>query len=70
MVRLCGPAEAIEQRLRLRHEARPDELAWHLARRVELDSILDAACVADADVSIGERTPHEIATELLQLIEW
>ncbi|HEU5007639.1 MAG TPA: hypothetical protein VFT67_11730 [Jatrophihabitantaceae bacterium] len=69
VVRLLGAASTIEQRLSMRHMHSPEELAWHLARRAELDSILDAAQVSDADIVIAERTPT-VATEVLQLAGW
>jgi ribose 1,5-bisphosphokinase PhnN len=68
VVRLVAATETVDQRLRTRHHESPDALAWHLARQAELDSILDAARVADADVVIGGRTPKEIAADVLQLI--
>ena len=36
----------------------------------ELDTILDAARVADADVATDSRTPMDVAAEVLRLIGW
>lgn len=70
VVRLLGAPSTVEPRLRARHRDSPEDLAWHLARRAELDSILDAAHVSDADVAIADRTPVEVAAEVLQLAGW
>lgn len=70
VMRLLGTASTIDLRLRTRHRDSPEDLAWHLARRSELDAILDAAHVSDADVVIGEREPAELATEALRLAGW
>lgn len=70
VVRLLGAASTIEQRLRTRHHDSPEDLAWHLTRRSELDAILDAAHVSDADVIIDDRTPADVAAEALQRAEW
>lgn len=70
VVRLRGETSTIEQRLRMRHSDSPGELAWHLARRAELDSILDVAQVSDADVAIADRMPADVAAEVLQLAGW
>jgi hypothetical protein len=70
VVRLLGAPLTVEQRLRTRHLDSPEELAWHLARRAELDSILDAAHVSDADIVIAERPPRAVAAEVLQLAGW
>ncbi len=65
----CAPA-VLASRLRDRHLEEPAELAWHLDRAPELDAILDAARVADADVATDSRTPMDVAGEVLRLIGW
>lgn len=68
--RLHAQPAALTSRLRARHLDEPAELAWHLTRAPELDAILDAADVADADVTTDARTPAEVATEVIRLIGW
>lgn len=68
--RLHAPPAVLASRLRDRHLEEPAELAWHLDRAPELDAILDAARVADADVATDSRTPMDVAAEVLRLIGW
>ena len=70
MCRLHAPPAVLASRLRDRHLDEPAELAWHLDRAPELDAILDAARVADADVATDSRTPMDVAAEVLRLIGW
>ncbi len=57
--RLHATPAVLASRLRTRHLEEPAELAWHLDRAPELDAILDAARVADADVDTDSRTPMD-----------
>ena len=70
MCRLHAPLAVVASRLRDRHLEEPAELTWHLDRAPELDTILDAARVADADVATDSRTPMDVAAEVLRLIGW
>jgi adenylylsulfate kinase len=68
--RLRIPLAVMQTRLRQRHAADPAGLAWHLARAGQLDSILDAADVADVELSIDERTLPEVAADVIAAIGW
>ena len=68
--RLRIPLAVMQTRLRQRHAADPAGLAWHLARAGQLDSILDAADVADVELSIDERTLPEVAARVIAAIGW
>jgi hypothetical protein len=70
VVRLCGELSLIQRRLRERHRDDAGQRAWHLERCLELDAILDQACVSDADVDIGGRTPLQIAADVVSLALW
>lgn len=65
LVRLLAEADETQRRLRARHAADPDGLAWHLARRGELEAVLDAAALPGATIRTDGRTPREVATEAL-----
>ena len=69
VVRLVGSAAVVEPRLRVRHVADPEGLAWHLRRRGELDAVLDAADVADAVVAVDGLTPREVADVVLRALD-
>jgi adenylylsulfate kinase len=68
--RLRVPLEVLQARLRQRHAADPAGLARHLARARQLDSILDAADIADVELSIDQRTVPEVAGEVCAAIGW
>jgi adenylylsulfate kinase len=64
-VRLLGTAAWVVPRLRARHVGDPEGLAWHLDRRGELDAVLDAAAVADAEVRVDGLAPPAVAEAVL-----
>jgi adenylylsulfate kinase len=68
--RLRVPLAVMQSRLRQRHAADPAGLAWHMARAGQLDSILDAADIADVELSTDDRTVPEIAAEVAAAIGW
>jgi len=68
--RLRVPLAVLQTRLRQRHAVDPTGLAWHLARAGQLDSILDAADVADVELSADQRTVPEVAAEIAAAIGW
>lgn len=70
VVRLVGAAEVVEPRLRARHVGDPEGLAWHLQRRGELDAVLDAAAVADAEVAVDGLDPDAVAAAVLVAAGW
>ena len=68
--RLRASPDIVANRLRERHPDEPAELAWHLERAPELDAILDAAHIAEADVTTDTRTPMAVAADVLRAINW
>ncbi|SDT43448.1 Adenylylsulfate kinase [Friedmanniella luteola] len=70
VVRLLGAAAVVEPRLRARHSDDPEGLAWHLHRRGELDAVLDAAAVADADVRVDGLSRGAVADAVLRAAGW
>ncbi|WP_348789077.1 hypothetical protein [Leifsonia sp. NPDC080035] len=65
LVRLRADPGVTERRLRARHSADPDGLDWHLARRGELEAVLDGAGLPDTTVTTDDRTPRQVAEEAL-----
>jgi len=57
VIRLDASIEAIQERLRNRHEPDSPELSWHLHRSVELNEILTEARLEAHVVAIGRRGP-------------
>ena len=68
--RLRAPRGVLQARLRQRHRDDPAALTWHLARAEELDLILEAAKVADVEVSTDMRTVQDVAAEVIAAIGW
>jgi len=68
VVRLLAPEAVVAPRLRARHAADPEGLAWHLHRRGELDAVLDAAGVADAAVAVDGLAPPAVADAVLRAV--
>jgi hypothetical protein len=69
VVRLTAPEALRMQRLRERMRGR-NSLGWHLARTVELNTILDRSAVEMVEVGNGDRAPRAVAEEVLDLIGW
>lgn len=65
VVRLRVAPEEAERRLRERHRADPEGLAWHLHRRGELEAVLDAAGLPGTTVDTTGLTPEEVAERAL-----
>lgn len=61
--------EAIQERLRNRHEADGAELSWHLHGSVELNEILTQARLEAHVVATGGRSPKGVA-QAIHLIGW
>ncbi len=70
VVRLRGAAALVEARLRRRHADDPGGLRWHLARRGELDTLLDRAVVEDGTVEVDGLSPRESAEAVLARAGW
>ncbi len=69
VVRLTAPEPVRRARIDAREDGAWRE--WHLARTVELDTILEAAGADDAVVrNDGNRTPVEVAAEVLRAVGW
>jgi adenylylsulfate kinase len=70
VARLRAGLDEVARRLHGRHRDDEDGLRWHLHRSGELDAILDAAGVADFEVSTDGRSVTEVAAEVLVLVRW
>ncbi len=70
VVRLRVSEPDLRRRLETRHATDPDARAWHLHRSGELDALLDAARVADHELEVGDRTPADLATDVLATVDW
>ncbi|WP_427017068.1 AAA family ATPase [Pseudarthrobacter sp. P1] len=70
VIRLDAPLEAVQERLRNRHEPDSAELSWHLHRSVELHGILAEARLEAHVVAIGRRGPNEVAQAVRALVGW
>lgn len=69
VVRLIAPPDVRTGRLRDRMH--PGEaLDWHLTRTVELDAILDSSTVDMITVNNGDRTPRDVAIDVLEQVRW
>jgi adenylylsulfate kinase-like enzyme len=64
IVRLNVPMDLVKERLAHR-ERTPDDLAWSLNRAPELQGIMERGAVEDLLVEVGERTPEEVAEEII-----
>ncbi|SDJ46248.1 hypothetical protein [Streptomyces indicus] len=68
--RLTVQLPVVHERLRHRHEDRPDDLAWHLKRSGELAAILDRARVEDFTVDATHAPVGEVADVVLAGAGW
>ena len=68
IVRLAVPLDLVHARLRHR-ERTPSDLAWHLARSVELQQIMEARAVEDLLIEVGTRTPEDVAIEIIRRLD-
>ena len=64
--RLHVAIPAVHARLRRRHAADPEGLAWHLERSGELDGILAAAGVEDMLADVTDETIPQVAELVLR----
>lgn len=64
VVRLNVPMDLILQRLDARESERT--LAWHRHRAPELQEIMERNHIGDLVIDVGDRTPRDIAIEILQ----
>ena len=64
IVRLNVPMNLVFSRLRHR-ERTPQDLAWSLNRAPELQEIMEAGAVEDLLIDVGQRSPEEIANEII-----
>lgn len=67
IVRLNVPLPVILRRL----EGRETEITidWYRHRAPELQGIMDRGKVEDVLIEVGERTPHDVASEILQRLD-
>lgn len=68
--RLRVDLDLVRIRLARRHEHHDGDRQWHLHRAAELDTILDAADVADLVLDVTDATPAEAAAAVLREIGW
>jgi len=68
VVRLRASPSTLQERVRQRGEARGME--WHLARAVELATLMEARRVEDLVLETEGRQPAELARETLQRVGW
>ena len=68
VVRLGVRPETVAARLRGRESG--ESLAWHLRRAPELTAIMARNGIGDLVVETDDRTPDNIAAEVLRLVGW
>jgi len=68
LVRLRACLTTLEERIKHRR-VRQDQ-TWHLTRAAELGPVMDETCVEDHLVETDERSPSEIAAEILAKCRW
>jgi hypothetical protein len=68
VVRLTASPSTIERRLRKRDSGR--ELEEHLGESTEMSRVLDRAGLEDVAVASDDRSPGEVAREVLQRVGW
>jgi len=68
VVRLIASPSTIERRLRRRDSGH--ELLEHLRESVEMSRVMDEAGLEDTSVANDNRTPQEVAREVLQRVGW
>ncbi len=70
LCRLTASENALSDRLARRHQAEPDELAWHLARAPQLTRILGEQALDDIVIDSSERSPADLAAEIRSAAGW
>lgn len=70
MCRLTAEPAVVAERLRNRHRDDPSGLDWHLARAVELESILDAAGLDDIVLDTTDVGPTDVARSVMSAAGW
>jgi adenylylsulfate kinase len=68
VVRLRASPATLQERVRGRGDGRGME--WHLNRAVELATLMDAQHVEDFVIETEDRTPGELALEVLRRVGW
>ncbi len=68
VVRLLAPIETIHKRLKDREKSQKS-LDWHLSRATELSSQLEKSGVEDFVIDVDNKTPAEIAKEILSYVD-
>jgi len=68
VVRLTAAPSTIERRLRLRDAGQ--ELVDHLGESVAMSLVMDQAGLEDTSVANEDRSPSEVAREVLQRVGW
>jgi adenylylsulfate kinase-like enzyme len=68
VVRLTASPRTIDRRLRLRDSGQ--ELEGHLRESMEMSSVMDQAGLEDTSVATDDRTPQDVAREVLQRVGW
>ena len=68
VVRLTASPSSIERRLR--HRDSGQELDEHLGESVEMSRVMDQARLEDTIVANDDRSPREVAREVLQRVGW
>jgi hypothetical protein len=68
VVRLTGSPRTIEGRLRQRDSGQ--ELEEHLGESMEMSRALDRAGLGDFAVANDDRSPKDVAREVLQRVGW
>lgn len=70
VIRLDPPLDAVQERLRSRHDAESAELSWHLHRSVELHGILTNARLEAHTLAVGRQEPNDVARQVRALVGW
>lgn len=70
VIRLDPPLDAVQERLRNRHDPDSTELAWHLHRSGELHGILTPAQLEAHIMAVGRQSPNEVARNVRALVGW
>lgn len=68
VVRLAADPGRIQERIERRAGSHPDP--WEAERAAELTAIIDANAVADITVETTDRSPREVAEEVLAALGW
>lgn len=70
LCRLTVAPAVVERRLRQRHHDEPTALAWHLARTIELTSLLDEAPFEQVRIDTTDRPPEAVARDVRRAAGW